>query len=373
LLGTLYCGWGTGLFLSAIIILYRLYIGVDIGLYTTILTLFLSMPVYVFFQNVYMKANKYKRILIAFILSFYYCLAGFISVTLMLEFSFEYLKAASIHTVITVAVVLFFVSLNEMIKETLRKNQQLQAEVELHAFKDKLFAVVAHDIRDPLALLVNLTEIIEKDFIDSGSEESRIFREISSQVRDTHLLVENLLEWVGSQRGKINFNPLVWELAPIVHQSVKAMKNRLEMKNMQMTVSVQDGAQVYADKEMVELILRNLMFNAIKYTEMGGHIHIEAVRNADRVTVSVKDSGVGVDREVGKSLFHEVQQGSSPGTKGERGTGLGLYLCGKFVRLNGGDIGYESYPGQGSTFYFTLPSTKASNVRQRTWKEVDAI
>lgn len=244
---------------------------------------------------------------------------------------------------------------------------------ELNAFKDKLFAVVAHDIRDPLALLVNLTEIIEEDFIDSESEEYRIFREISSQVKDTHLLVENLLDWVRSQRGKINFYPLVWELAPMVHQSVKAMKNRLDMKHIQMTVSVEDGAQVYADKDMVELILRNLMFNAIKYTEMDGHIQIEVVRNTDRVTVSVMDSGVGVDREVGKSLFHEVQQGSLPGTEGERGTGLGLYLCGKFVRLNGGDIGYMSNPDQGSTFYFTLPSTEASNDRQRTWKEVDAI
>jgi signal transduction histidine kinase len=244
---------------------------------------------------------------------------------------------------------------------------------ELNAFKDKLFAVVTHDIRDPLALLVNLTEIIEEDFIDSGSEESRIFREISSQVRDTHLLVDNLLDWVRSQRGKINFRPLVWELEPIVSQSIKAMRNRLNIKHIDMTVSVQDGSKAYADKEMVELILRNLMFNAIKYTEVGGHIHIEVVRNTDRVTVSVKDSGVGVDSEVGKSLFHEMQQGSLQGTDGERGTGLGLYLCGKFVRLNGGDIWYETKEGQGSTFYFTLPSTKASDVRDRTWKEVDAI
>jgi signal transduction histidine kinase len=244
---------------------------------------------------------------------------------------------------------------------------------ELNAFKDKLFAVVTRDIRDPLAMLVNLTEIIEEDFIDSGSEESRIFQEISSQVRDTHQLVENLLDWFRSRRGKINFHPLVWDLAPIVRQVVNSMKNRLEMKNIQMTVSAQDGAQVYADKEMVEMIVRNLLFNAIKYTEKDGHIHIEVVSNTDRVTVSVKDSGVGVDREVGKTLFREVQQGSCPGTAGERGTGLGLYLCGKFVRLNNGDIWYERKQSQGSTFFFTLPSSEASRASHKSWNEVDAI
>lgn len=229
-------------------------------------------------------------------------------------------------------------------QEQLRENRN-QLE-ELNGFKDKLFAVVAHDIRDPLAMLVNLTEIIEEDFIDEGSEQSEIFREISSQVRDTHLLVENLLDWVRSQRGKINFRPHLWDLEPMIDATVKAMKHRLDAKQIRTTVSVQKGTQIYADKEMIELVLRNLMFNAIKFTGMGGHIHMVATGHADQVTISVKDSGIGVNEEVGKSLFREVQQGSSPGTDGERGMGLGLFLCGKFVRLNGGDIGYASHPGQ---------------------------
>ncbi|WP_342590938.1 histidine kinase N-terminal 7TM domain-containing protein [Cohnella lubricantis] len=244
---------------------------------------------------------------------------------------------------------------------------------ELNAFKDKLFAVVAHDIRDPLAMMVNLSEIIEEDFIEPGSEESHIFQKIGGQVRDTHLLVENLLDWVRSQRDKINFHPMVWELEPSIHQAAQTLKHHLERKRIRMSVSVQEGSEVYADKDMMELVLRNLMLNAIKYTGTGGWIQVEAADHGGHMIVSVKDSGAGVDSEVGKTLFHEVQPGSAPGTDGERGTGLGLYLCGKFVRLNGGDIGYTSVPGQGSTFYFTLPSTKTANVRQRTWKEIDAI
>src|SRR5690606_16965963 len=102
---------------------------------------------------------------------------------------------------------------------------------------------------------------------------------------------------------------------------------------------------VYADKDMVEMILRNMLFNAVKYTEADGHIHIRARRTGTSVTLSVQDSGIGVDREVGKSLFDEMQQGSSLGTEGESGTGLGLYLCGHVVSPHGGDIWYEAQPG----------------------------
>ncbi|WP_179292120.1 sensor histidine kinase [Paenibacillus campinasensis] len=253
-------------------------------------------------------------------------------------------------------------------EQLLANRNQLE---ELHAFKDRLFAVVTHDIRDPLALLVSLTEIIEEDFIDPESEESEIFREISSQVRDTHLLVGNLLDWVRSQGGKIHFRPLAWELGPMVHAAVKTIKHRLEAKQIGMTVSVQAGTSVYADKEMVELILRNLMFNAIKYSRTGGHIRIEATRQMDQITLSVKDSGIGVNEEVVQSLFREIQQSSSPGTDGEQGTGIGLYLCEKFVRLNGGEIGYTSSQGEGSTFFFTLPTAGAPKMQYRSWREAD--
>ncbi|GIQ70649.1 PAS domain S-box protein [Xylanibacillus composti] len=268
--------------------------------------------------------------------------------------------------------VLIFSDVTQVVRyqeELLANANQLE---ELHAFKDKAFAIVTHDIRDPLAMLVNLTDIIEGDLMDAGKEESRIFQEINKKVKDTYWLVENLLNWFRSQRGKINFHPLVWELEPIVRQSAKAMHPRITMKDIQMTVAVQGGTNVYADKDMLGMILRNLLFNAVKYTEAGGHIHVHARRNGTSVTVSVQDSGAGVGREVGKSLFDEMQQGSEPGTEGESGTGLGLYLCGKFVRLHGGDIWYEARPGEGSTFFFTLPTHEAAAGLQRTWKEVDA-
>ncbi len=253
-------------------------------------------------------------------------------------------------------------------EELLATANQLE---ELHAFKDKAFAIVTHDIRDPLAMLVNLTDIIEGDFVDVDKEESRIFQEMNKKVKDTYWLVDNMLNWFRSQKGKVYFRPLVWELEPIVRQSVQAVHHRITMKHIQMSVEVQADAKVYADKDMVEMIVRNLLFNAVKYTDTGGQIRIHAQHTETSVTISVRDSGIGVDRDVGKSLFDDMQQSSSQGTEGEPGAGLGLYLCGKFVRLHGGDIWYESELGRGSTFFFTLPMHEAAADSQRTWREVD--
>ncbi|MCY9665700.1 hypothetical protein M5X11_12115 [Paenibacillus alginolyticus] len=129
LLGTLYSGMGTGILLAAIIILYRLYLRIDLGLYTTILTLVISMPVFVIFQKLYIKANMVKRITIALLLSGLYCLVGITSTYLVGKLSFNIFKAELLHSMITLAVVFFFVSLDEIIKETLKKNQQLQSKV----------------------------------------------------------------------------------------------------------------------------------------------------------------------------------------------------------------------------------------------------
>ncbi|MCQ6561600.1 ATP-binding protein [Paenibacillus mendelii] len=253
-------------------------------------------------------------------------------------------------------------------QDTLLSNAEQLAE--LNAFKDKLFTVVTHDIRDPLALLVNLTEIIEEDFVDAGSEEFNVFHEVSSQVRDTYMLVENLLDWFRSQKGKASFSPLVWDLALIVQKSVATMEARSELKHIHLISSVHEGILVFADKEMMDLVLRNLLSNAIKFTEIGGHIHIEARQEEGKVTVLVRDSGVGVDPKVGGSLFHDVQQGSKAGTDGEKGSGLGLYLCAKFVHLNGGNIWFESNTDHGSTFLFTLPAKDTVRAQLRIEKEL---
>lgn len=245
---------------------------------------------------------------------------------------------------------------------------------ELSAFKDKLFTVVAHDIRDPLAVLINLIELLEEELEGSGNEKTSIFQEVSGQVRNTFMLVENLLDWYRSQQGKIIFSPLIWDIVSIVEQAVHATKIRLDIKNIEMTYDLDAEIHVFADKEMLDLVLRNLFSNAVKFTPIGGHIHVGATKEGEWVILSVRDSGIGVDQETAKSLFEEIQKGSTSGTEGEKGTGLGLYLAAKFVQINGGDIWFESIEGHGSTFFFSIPvhdSVKRMNTK--TEQEYRAI
>ncbi|WP_424767691.1 histidine kinase N-terminal 7TM domain-containing protein [Paenibacillus sp. sgz302251] len=258
------------------------------------------------------------------------------------------------------------------ITQTIDYQERLLSNVkqlgELLAFKDKLFTVVAHDIRDPLAILINLTELLEEELQAAGSGNIEIFQEVSGQVRNTYTVVENLLDWLRSQRGMITFSPLVWNLAPIVQQAIHSARIRSEIKEIRMTCEIDDEIQIFADKEILDMVLRNLFSNAIKFTGIGGSIRIEARADKDHVIVSVQDTGVGIHPDIVKSLFHEAQEAPAPGTEGEKGTGLGLFLASEFVQIHGGTIWLDSILGHGSTFYFSLPAKKAE---RDTGKSID--
>lgn len=227
---------------------------------------------------------------------------------------------------------------------------------ESSAFKDKLFTVVAHDIRDPLAMLINLTEIVEEDLKDIESDSMEVFREVSEQVKSTYMIVEEMLDWYRSQNGKMVFKPHVWNLKTIGKQSIQIMKARSDIKQLTVTEEIDKEITVFADKEMIDLILRNLISNAIKFTDVSGTIEISATKKDKQVIISVQDSGKGVNEQIAQTLFQDIQKISDAGTEGEKGTGLGLYLSSKLVEINGGEIWYESKLGQGSTFFFSLPA-----------------
>lgn len=237
-------------------------------------------------------------------------------------------------------------------EEKLRDNARQLSE--LNSFKDKMFNVVAHDIRDPLAVLINLVEIMEDDFADGEGEHEEIVREMSQQIQSTFILVESLLDWFRSQRGGMTFNPIERDLAQMVQANIRLLQVRSENKHIQIRSDIPKDSFVYADNEMLDLIIRNLLSNAIKFTDSGGHILVHAVIDKDQMIVSVSDTGAGMtsDQVV---MLQQASPISSLGTAGERGVGLGLTLCKEFVQLNGGDLWFESSLGQGSTFYFSVP------------------
>ncbi|MCD9025031.1 sensor histidine kinase [Cohnella silvisoli] len=234
----------------------------------------------------------------------------------------------------------------------LYKSRQL---AELNTFKDKMFNVVAHDIRDPLAVLINLMELMEEEMQTCGESHDEIVHEMGQQIQNTFVLVEGLLEWFHSQRGGMVFNPVIRDLAHTVQTNVRLMQVRSVSKNIKIISDIPDNLYVFADKEMLDLIIRNLLSNAIKFTENGGSIRLKADYADGKIIVSVSDTGSGIPEGQAESLLQEAYPVSSLGTAGERGVGLGLTLCREFVRLNGGEIWFESTLAQGSTFYFSLP------------------
>ena len=230
--------------------------------------------------------------------------------------------------------------------------EQLSKQSEL---KDKLFMIVSHDIRDPMALLVNLTEILEEEKANLSSDSAEIVESLTEHVRNTYHMVENLLEWFRSQKGGMNLNLMVWNLSTIVKDTASILMAKTKMKNITLEEDIDDKIIVYADREAMELIIRNLISNAIKFTKRGGCVCIKAERSNDMVTVSVSDNGVGIDALRAQLLFNESQISPTVGTEGEKSTGLGLLICKEFVEQNGGEIWFDSTVGEGSTFSFTVP------------------
>lgn len=244
---------------------------------------------------------------------------------------------------------------------------------ELNTFKDKMFNVVAHDIRDPLAVLINLMELMEEEMQTCGESHDEIIHEMGQQIQNTFTLVESLLEWFQSQRGGMVFNPVIRDLAHVVQTNMRLMQVRSVGKNIKIISDISDNLYVFADKEMLDLIIRNLLSNAIKFTEYGGSIRLKADHADGNIIVSVSDTGSGISADQAESLLQEVYPVSSLGTAGERGVGLGLSLCREFVHLNGGEIWFDSALAQGSTFYFSLstpPKASAQFMNQDGRREI---
>ncbi|MGG4145721.1 histidine kinase N-terminal 7TM domain-containing protein [Paenibacillus algorifonticola] len=244
----------------------------------------------------------------------------------------------------------------ESVHNEVRLQENAKQLQELNTFKDKMFSVVAHDIRDPLAVSLNLMELMEDELQDYGGKHDEIVQEMGQQIQKTFTLVESLLEWFRSQRGGMVFNPVVRDLAQTVQLNARLLQVRSESKSIRIISEIPQETFIFADKEMLDLIIRNLLSNAIKFTDYGGSIRLRAKLAEGKMVVSVSDTGAGVPVEQVDSL---LQQDAYPvpsiGTAGERGVGLGLTLCREFVHLNGGEIWFDTAPQQGSTFYFSLP------------------
>ncbi len=238
--------------------------------------------------------------------------------------------------------------------ELKRKNEEL---VKLNSDKDRFMSILGHDLKSPFNSILGFLEILSANIreYDLDTIESQISI-VETSAKRVFSLLEDLLLWSRSQSGQLPYEPQRQNLTAICQDILSDMKLIADTKNIIISDSVSDEIAVYADTDMLKTVLRNLISNAIKYSNAGGQIEINTRQIGSETTISVSDTGVGMAPEVASHLFEISQIHSTKGTANETGTGLGLLLCKEFVAKHGGNIWVESEVGKGSTFYFSISS-----------------
>ena len=223
----------------------------------------------------------------------------------------------------------------------------------LNQVKDKFFSIISHDLRSPINALAGLLDLLDKGAV-KPEEMHKHTQELKIRFNHTRTLLNNLLDWTLLQMDKLNLQATKINIHRIVEENIQLLAS-VQGKNIKIDNNVPANAIGFADSNTINLVIRNLMTNAIKFTNDGGVVHIDAEERGVEWLISVKDNGVGIKPEVLNILFDKTAPYTTRGTANEKGTGLGLILCKEFVEKNGGKIWAESQEGSGSTFWFTLP------------------
>lgn len=232
---------------------------------------------------------------------------------------------------------------------------------ELNDSKDKFFSIISHDLRSPFNALLGISEYTTQ-FIDdlSKDEIKEAAVNLHASAKKVYNLMQNLLEWTQIQTGKLEVEKTKIDLCEISNEIFELYSEAAENKKIKLSSDISCTIYLYADKYMIETVLRNLVSNAIKFTYPDGKVHVSAEIMDKFVKVSVKDTGTGIDLVDQEKLFSIGEQYRMDGTDNEKGTGLGLILCKEFVESNGGVLSIKSKVGKGSKFSFTVPLYKNS-------------
>ncbi|MGJ7032345.1 sensor histidine kinase [Niabella hirudinis] len=250
-----------------------------------------------------------------------------------------------------VLALLFFKSIQSDYEREIEAQQQ--ALTIMNRDKERLFSVVAHDIRSPVATLDALLEqfrhgLLEKDEMEAATA---VLHDRVSQLSST---LDNLLRWSARGMQGIRIVPTHFLLAPLTEDLALFFEPVVQQKKIQIDIDVSPDITLYADRDQVSVVFRNLFSNAVKFSFPGGRIELAAAMQGNHVVVTIRDYGIGMDAEQRKKMF-DGPQSPAYGTIGERGSGVGLLLCSEFLRQNKGHISVESSPGNGTCFTVRLP------------------
>ncbi|MDA3891789.1 MAG: PAS domain S-box protein [Salinivirgaceae bacterium] len=261
-------------------------------------------------------------------------------------------------------IIVNFIAIKEDIterKRTLELIEQSENDLrDINAKKDKFFSIIAHDLRSPFSGLAGLTQILLASHKELSNEEiNKYLSLINQSTQSIFKLLENLLSWAKSQTGKMEFNPEPVNLLKLVNETISVIEISAKNKKINIEVAINKDQTVYADENMLNTIVRNIVSNALKYTTKDGKIKIYAeeksYKNKIVSVINIEDNGVGIPKDKQSKIFNIEHNYSTKGTEKESGTGLGLILCKEFVERHAGDIWCKSKENKGSIFSFTLP------------------
>ncbi|MGD8782369.1 MAG: tetratricopeptide repeat-containing sensor histidine kinase [Ignavibacteria bacterium] len=243
--------------------------------------------------------------------------------------------------------------LNEQKNEISQINNQLK---EANKTKDSIFSIIAHDLRSPVVSLINMSDVMKKN-VESGDLKNikKSFPSFNRSVSSVNLMMENLFNWAVIQRGTIPFNPTEFDITDLAEHCMEMNKAYADLKNINLIKTYGKEVYVFADINMARSIINNLLNNAIKFTGSNGTISVGLKETNGSVEVIVEDTGEGIPADKVNNLFNFDSKKIKSGTKGEKGTGLGLLMCKEFAERNNGEISIESKLGKGTAFTFKLP------------------
>jgi signal transduction histidine kinase len=235
-------------------------------------------------------------------------------------------------------------------KEMETRSEELER---LNQVKDKFFSIISHDLRSPINALSGILDVMARGGL-SQTEFAEHTKELRIRFNHTRTLLNNLLDWTLLQMDKLSLQASRIDLSKIIDENIQLLAS-LNAKQITLINNVREEAIAFADSNTINLVFRNLITNAIKFTNDGGTVIIDAREEDGHWLVSVQDNGIGISPEVQHMLFDKTSPYTTRGTANEKGTGLGLILCKEFVEKNGGKIWVESTLGKGSTFWLTIP------------------
>lgn len=237
--------------------------------------------------------------------------------------------------------------------EKKKSNEMLQ---QTNAVKDKFFRIIAHDLREPFSALFGGIELLKENYDDlTDTERKDTIDTIGQTVKSNYELLENLLMWSRSQSNVIKFQPEKINIKELIDKNITLVQYNLSSKQINVKVDCDNDLTISADEQMFNSILRNLIFNAVKFTKINGDISISAEQDNNNIKIKISDTGLGMYEETINNLFNFEKKTVSKGTAGESGSGLGLILIKEFVEKHNGKISIDSVVGKGSTFTLFFP------------------